>query len=239
MTRVLVTRAEPDGKTFADQLRASGFEPILSPVMRIEIATAAVDLTGVSALAFTSANGVRAFATNCGRRDLPVFAVGPMTADAAKGAGFDKTSAAGGDADSLANHIASEREFAGNGVLHIAGEDRAGDLVSLLAAKNIAARRQTLYKAVATETLAPDVIAALAHENDLWVTLFSPRTAKLYLDLVEAAGLTACLAQVCAACLSEAVAAAASKADWAEVKIAPDRTAEGVLRLLEAQAKRA
>lgn len=233
MTRVLVTRAEPDGKFFADQLRAAGFEPVLAPVMRIEIAAAPVDLAGAGALAFTSANGVRAFAANSARRDLPVFAVGSVTGEAARDAGFAQVHCAGGDADSLASHIASERGLSGNGVLHIAGEDRAGDLVTLLKQQGVAASRQTLYKAAALETLSPEVIAALAHENGLWVTLFSPRTAKLFLDLAGAAGLTARLAAARAACLSEAVAQEASKTKWADVQIAPDRTAGGVLRLLE------
>jgi uroporphyrinogen-III synthase len=237
--RVLVTRADPDGQTFADQLRAAGFDPLLSPVMRIEIATAKIDLSGVSALAFTSANGVRAFAANCDRRDLPVFAVGPVTAEAASAAGFQKINAANGDVENLASRIASESATINKGVLHIAGEYVAGDLVALLKQQGVAASRQTLYKAVAIETLSPDVIAALAHENEFWVTLFSPRTVKLFLGLVEEAGLTASLARARAACLSEAVADAASKAQWADIKVAPDRTAEGVLRLLGAQAKRA
>lgn len=237
--RVLVTRAEPDGQLFADQLRAAGFDPVLAPVMRIEIAKAKIDLNGIAALAFTSANGVRAFTANCARRDLPIFAVGPVTAEAATAAGFSKISAAGGDVGSLASHIASESAVAGNGLLHVAGEDRAGDLVALLAEKNIAVRRETLYRAVALETLSPDVIATLAHESGLWVTLFSPRTATLFLELADRAGLTPRLAVMHAACLSEAVAAAAAPIRWAGVGVARDRTAAGILELLAAQGKRA
>lgn len=237
--RVLVTRAEPDGQIFADQLRAAGFDAILAPVMRIEIVKAEIDLNGISALAFTSANGVRAFTANCARRDLPVFAVGPVTAEAATAAGFRKISAAGGDVGSLANHIAAESASVGLGLLHAAGEDRAGDLVALLGARGIAARRQTLYRAAPIETLSPDVIALMAQENGLWVTLFSPRTAKLFLDLAGEAGLGPRFAAMSAACLSEAVAEAASAASWSEVAVAADRTAAGVLELLRAHGNRA
>ena len=239
MTRVLVTRADPDGQIFAEQCRAAGFDPVLAPVMRIEIASAKINLGEVSALAFTSANGVRAFAANSARRDLSVFAVGPVTAEAANAAGFEKISAAGGDIESLASHIASERGLTQKGVLHIAGGNRAGDLEALLKEQGVAARRQTLYEAVAMETLSPEAIAVMAGKSDLWVTLFSPRTAMLFLNLAEMAGLKAQLATMRAACLSKAVADAASRGQWAEVKVAPDRTAMGVLRLLEAQAKRA
>ena len=61
MTRVLITRAEPDASEFAAACRSRGLEPVLSPVMRIEIEKIEPDLSDVGALAFTSANGVRAF----------------------------------------------------------------------------------------------------------------------------------------------------------------------------------
>ncbi len=233
--RVLITRAEPDGRAFADQCRAAGFESVLAPVMRIDIAKAEIGLGDIGALAFTSANGVRAFAANSGRRDLPVYAVGLVTAAAAQAAGFAKIFTAGGDVNSLADYIASESAFSPKALLHIAGEDRAGDLVALLSARGIAARRQTLYAAKPVETLSVEAVTALKRGEALWVTLFSPRTASLFLSLVDDEGLTKQLAGARAVCLSEAVADAASKAHWAAVDIAAERTAEGVLKLFAGQ----
>ncbi|WP_165793563.1 uroporphyrinogen-III synthase [Hyphococcus luteus] len=235
--RVIVTRPEPDAGAFAGLCRAHGFEPIVSPVMAIEIEKTTPDLSGAGALAFTSANGVRAFAANSGARDLPVFAVGQATAEAAKAAGFADIHVAGGDVDSLAEHIASEKESAGTGVLHIAGEARAGDLVALLEKSGIPARRQTLYRAVPAEALDNAALAALNDEKaDLWVSLFSPRTARLFVTLAERAGLAPALGRARAACLSEAVAEAAGTR-WRSRHIAAERTAESLAALIAAQSQ--
>jgi uroporphyrinogen-III synthase len=236
--RVIVTRAEPDGAAFADLCRAHGLDPVLAPVMLIEIGKATIDLTGAGALAFTSANGVRAFAANSARRDLPVFAVGPVTGEAARGAGFTDIRCAGGDVESLAAHIASESALAGAAVLHVAGEDHAGDLVALLAARAVAVRRRTLYTARPVEALSAAAAEALAAEpsaaelSAAWVSLFSPRTASLFIDLVTRAGLAERLGRCRAACLSAAVADAAGRARWAGLEVAPERSAESLVRLM-------
>ena len=234
---VIVTRPEPDASAFADLCRAHGLEPVLSPVMTIQHDSASADLSGVGALAFTSANGVRAFAATCGERNLPVFAVGKVTGEAARAAGFSDIYAADGDAQSLADHIASENAIVAKGLLHIAGEDRAGDLIALLAERGISARRQTLYRALPATRLSDGAVAALKDESQsVWVSLFSPRSARLFVALAERAGLRDTLGRLRAACLSAAVAEAAGP-DWAGAATAPDRTAQSLVALIAAQAR--
>ena len=87
--RALVTRPEEDARAIAAELRAQGIETILAPMLSIvQRRDPKIDLSGIQALLFTSANGVRAFAAASGARDLPVFAVGDATAGAARNAGF-------------------------------------------------------------------------------------------------------------------------------------------------------
>ncbi len=237
MSRVIVTRPEPDATRFADLCRAHDLDPVLSPVMEIHIAKTIADLSDVGALAFTSANGVRAFAANCDARDLPVYAVGDVTAQEARAAGFARIHVAGGDVESLAGHIASESRLARKALLHVAGEHRAGDLVALLESQGIAARRQSFYRAAPAQALSPAALSALDEpgaDGDLWVSLFSPRTAKLFVALAERANALAALGRVHAACLSEAVAEAAGPG-WAAHHIAPEMSAESLISLISAQ----
>ena len=63
-----------------------------------------------AALAFTSVNGVAAFAALTPRRDRPVFAVGDATAQAAHDAGFADVLSASGDLRDLARHLQTARE---------------------------------------------------------------------------------------------------------------------------------
>ncbi|GAB4532629.1 MAG: hypothetical protein Kow00133_20900 [Amphiplicatus sp.] len=236
---VIVTRPEPDASRFAAAARRAGLEPIVSPTMRIVFRPRAPDLDRVGAIAFTSANGVRAFAAAAAiPPETPVFAVGPASAEAARDAGFADVAAAGGDVASLAQMI-GEAHQAGRiagAVLHVCGSDRAGDLVAALAQAGAAARRAVLYEARASEGLAPAAVEALKGAADAapgpWVALFSPRTARMFLDQVRDAGLEDRLAAARAACLSEAVAEAAGAARWREIAVAPAPTAETMIALL-------
>ena len=73
--RVLVTRPEEDAAALVAALKARGHEALVEPMLTVAPApgvTPPLDLDGVQALLFTSANGARAFARLSERRDLPV-----------------------------------------------------------------------------------------------------------------------------------------------------------------------
>lgn len=232
MTKVLITRPEPDACDFAEQCRRAGLDPIIAPVMKIKLHSAPVSLEGVGALAFTSGNGARAFAANSKVRDLTVFAVGKATADAARKEGFRDVRIAGGDVDALALSIIEARGDVDGEVLHIAGTKRAGDLAATLQKESISARRAVLYEARAAAELPIAAKRALSENTVAWAALFSPRTANLFIKLVSAATLEGSLAHIRAACLSDAVATVAQGAEWAAIEIADRRDAEGMIELM-------
>ena len=230
-TPVIITRPEPDGSAFAAMIEAAGFAPVLSPVMTIKNTGEKPDLKNVSALAFTSANGVRAFAKTSEERSLPVFAVGAATEQAATEAGFTKVEAAEGDLPSLINLIVHQHE--GGDILHVAGRDRAGDLVAALNVEGVTARRSVLYQAESCATLSTEAAAVMADTTiHPWVTLFSPRTADLFLDQIDRTGLEPAFARVSAACLSDAVAARLETRNFETIEIAEHRTAEAMIALI-------
>lgn len=232
--KIIITRPSPDAEAFAAELRGIGAEPVLSPVMAIRHRRVEVGLQGIEALAFTSANGVRAFAANSTHRNIAVFAVGAATGAAAREAGFEAVSIADGDVESLAALISGAKPTAA--VLHLAGSERAGDLIAALARAGVSARREVIYDAVAIEDLSPQARAVLAQDGaNSAVVFFSPRSARLFLAQVARAGLSARLAGVAALCLSLDVAAAAGEARWASIDAAATRDAKGLLALLAAR----
>ncbi len=147
--RVWVTRTQPAADATAARLRALGHDPVVDPVLDVQPIEAAIDLAGVDALAFTSRNGVEAFAalTREGRA-LPVFTVGDATADAARACGFTTVHSAEGDVAALAERIASAHPGA---VLHAAAREPAGDLAGLLRKRGVAARTVAVYDTVPVE----------------------------------------------------------------------------------------
>lgn len=233
--RVIVTRPSPDAESFSAALAEAGFTAIPSPVMEIKTLGAPADLARVGAIAFTSANGARAFAQTSPVRDLPVFTVGQASASEAERLGFMIAARAEGDVESLARVISeAKRSGAIEGeILHIAGSERAGDLVALLGQEGINARRAVLYVAEAVTDLSEEARTALAEAAPAeWVAVFSPRSARLFIEQAARAGLTERLKEVGALCLSEAVARAAALAPFGKIVIAAERTGECMIEAL-------
>ncbi|MEZ5896281.1 MAG: uroporphyrinogen-III synthase [Parvularculaceae bacterium] len=232
---VIITRPAEDAAPFARLIEQAGGRAVLSPVIEIEFAPVRVDLAAAGALAFTSANGVRAFVQAHSGRSLPVFAVGETTAAAARGVGLNSVVAADGDVASLAALIA-KAGVAGE-VVHIAGSDRAGELADLLAAAGVGARREVLYAARPVPALTDQAATALRLGGAI-STFFSPRSAALFLDQAGEAGLTAMLASCHAICLSAAVAEAARRgAVWRSVTVSDARNAAAMARAVAIRVK--
>jgi uroporphyrinogen-III synthase len=181
--KIWITRAQPGATDTAERVRALGHEAVVAPLLAVRaLENVEVDLTGVAALAFTSANGVRAFAERSGDRSLKVFAVGSATAQAARQAGFRSVLSADGDVEALADGIGMRRSELKGAVLHPGAAEPAGDLAGALEKHGIEARRLILYEtgpAVLSDTETEALIrcdAALLH---------SPRAAQVLAKLLK------------------------------------------------------
>ncbi len=212
--RVWITRAEPGAARTAARLRDMGFEPIVVPLLAIKHLTPPVpDLASFAALALTSINGVVAFAALTSRRDLPVFAVGDATAQAAHDAGFADVRSAAGDLHALARLIAGT--IAGADVLVPQAETPAGDFTAALTAagaRNVSIQSLTVYRATETSAEAPALFDA--------VLIHSPRAGHTLAKRGHDA-----LAHAVLACISPAAAAPLVALDLTPVVAkSPDET---------------
>lgn len=199
--RLWVTRVRPGAEATAARLTDMGHQPLVSPLLTIRRLKPRLDLTGVGAIAFTSRNGVAAFAALHSERGLPIFTVGDATAGAAREAGFRDVRSAAGDVTALAALIIAEPV---EGAVQVAGaREPAGDLPGALKAAGVQARAAALYAAVA----APGGrgLAALKAGKLDGVLIHSPRAARRLADLT--AGLTPAAGAVPAFCISPAAAA--------------------------------
>lgn len=175
--RVLVTRPLEDSRAVAEALEADGIECLIWPLTRIVPTMAALKVPhGVGGLLFTSANGVRAFAAACPRRDLPALCVGAKTAAAARRAGFAEAVSAEGDARALA---ALARKSGIRAFLHPRGRDATGDLKGWLAESGQQVAEAILYEARETGAPPAPVAAALAGGTVDAVTAWSPRNGAI------------------------------------------------------------
>ena len=234
---VLVTRPAEDAASLLQTLAAHGHEALLAPLLTIapnEGLPGPPELTGVQALLFTSANGVRAFAGLSESRGLPVFTVGEASAAAARRAGFARVESAGGDVSDLARLAAERLEPAKGTLFHGAARRVAGDLKGLLEGRGFTVRRDVLYEAIAAAALPEPLRAALESGKLDVATFFSPRTAEIFVTLVRDANLESGCTRTLALALSEAVADRLRVLSWAGVTVAERPNEEALIARLDA-----
>ena len=217
--RVWVTRAAPGAGATAARVRALGHSPVVGSLLE----TRPLDPgcteppADTAALAFTSANAVRAFAAWTPAREWPVFAVGAATAATASDLGFGWVRSADGDVSALAALLAAHPPP--GAVLHARARETAADLGDALAAAGVRVLGLTLYETVSIDP--PPEIARAWRQGDVdAVLLHSPKAARaLAAWLVAPAGAppppaaalglsTACVAPLKAAGFARAQAAA-------------------------------
>jgi uroporphyrinogen-III synthase len=230
---VLVTRPEADAAELRRALETLGHEVTVEPLLAIE--TLPVDaqvLEGARGIVATSRNSLRALAESAALGHavgLPIFTVGPATADLAHELGFQSIVPGGASASDLVPLILGS-ELCGNGPLvHVAGEEVAFDLAAELGRRGIEVRKVTAYRAVSAHSLSPHTARAIADGTLNAVILMSPRTAAIFVELIGKAGLREAADRLAFICLSANVAAALGGLAPARVNIAVRPNSSAIL----------
>ena len=229
---ILITRPAELAQATAARLQERGYQTLIDPMLRIDFRDLPPpDLKNFDALAFTSGNGVRAFAAIARGRDLPVFAVGATTAAALRDAGFVDLRGQAQDAISL-GHLIGGSMPPKSRILHPCGAAVAGDLGALLKSHAIMVERLTLYDALPADRLSDSLVTALYACTISGVLFYSARTAGQFVSLAKARGLEQGCRSCHAYCLSANVAEAAAGLDWRSIEIANAPNEDSLLELL-------
>lgn len=205
--RILVTRPIEDALSTAQQLRKLGHEPIVCPLLSVQFREGVTfSVEGVQAIIATSMNGIRALVHATSRRDIPIFAVGSRTADAARDAGFAEVKNSASDSAALADAIARWTRPEKGALLHVSGSEVAGTLVESLSDRGFQVRREILYDMVQATRMPKDVCLLLSKAAIGAVLLYSPRSAEIFSQCMRKAGLIEACRNLIAVCISEAAA---------------------------------
>jgi uroporphyrinogen-III synthase len=215
-------------------LRARGHEPIVAPLFELELLANVDPKTGPwDAILLTSANGLRgigSFAHDKGWHAIPVFAVGDVTAKAARDLHFADVTSAGGNADDLIDVVAARMRPPAR-LLYLAGEDRAGDIAGALRAKNFEVDLVVVYRFLTAQRLPEPAAVALAGELD-GVLHFSRASAENFVRAARNSNLLeAALAKPAHFCISEQAAAPLRLAGAARIRVAAQPTQDDLLEL--------
>lgn len=231
--RILITRPREDAERFAARLDGCGVESLIVPLMEVVFHhDAALDLEGIATVLLTSANGARALAALSAERSVPVIAVGPVTAQAARAAGFTVAAVAGGDVVRLAETVQATLDPVDGDLLHVSGSVVAGDLAGRLGEAGYTVRRASVYSVRAAETMPDEAAAALQAGSLDGAAFFSPRSAALFARLAANAALGGTIRSLAGYCLSDAVARELSRPPWGALHVAPRPDGEALAGLI-------
>lgn len=234
---ILVTRAEPDASELKVQLEALGHTVTVEPLLQIEfMPLKAGAFKSAQALIATSRNGLRALAANAippHALKLPIFVVGPGTAELARTLGFARVIEGSGTAGDLVPLIAGQIEPARGAVVYLAGETFAFDLKAALENQRISVNKVIAYRAKPSQTLTARTAQMIADGLLDAVILMSPRTAAIFTQLVSAARLQDSAHRLAYLCLSEAVAQGLQDLGPVRAEVAAKPNADEMLRLVE------
>lgn len=231
--RILVTRPEEDAHVIADKLSTMGHQAVIAPLLEIMFFDGPeISLDGVQAILATSANGVRAIARRTKRRDLPLFAVGPQTAEEARRANFTYIRNAQGDGTALARATREWAKPEKGALFHAAGAEAPKALAAKLESNGFTVRREALYEAKAATQLPQEAGDALRSGQVEGALFFSPRSAQTFSNVVSKAGLARACGAMTAYCISEAAAAALAELPFRMIRRAEAPNQEALLALL-------
>jgi uroporphyrinogen-III synthase len=219
-TRIWITRTQPGAEATAAKVRALAIEAVVAPVLQARpITGVAIDLTGAGALAFTSGQGLRAFAILNPRRDLPAFCVGEATARLASSLGFEQVCSANGDVAALADMIAAYGPRP-RLVLSPGAREPAADLPGLLAARGGVGRAVAVYETTRSPLAAPPagVDAVMIH---------SAKAASFVADLIGGDA-----SAMVALAISEAAARPLRRVTFRRVAVAETPNEDSLLDLM-------
>jgi len=238
--RILVTRPEADCEDMKQALTASGHEVLISPLLEIELQPVpAIDATDLAALVITSQNALRALAASPQLSELtnvPLFAVGPRTAQVAQGMGFSQIIEGPGTGWELAEIISGCELSKGGRIVHLAGDKLAFDMQGALSALGYRAETIGCYRSVPARKFTSEAETAIRQGRIDIVTLLSPRTAKTFVALIKSGGLEEQARSISYACISEAARKFPADEGWPSTHVALRPNGQEVLALVNRMA---
>lgn len=163
---LLITRPSPLGESLVKDLQEQGFNAMHWPLTKIiTTQTPAPEIAAINAIIATSQNAAKALQQQVWslKKQIPVYAVGPQTANAFRALGFDdvRTPPQSAGWETLTAHIL-EKETTPITMLRLRGEPEKGHITQHLTTAGHHVVERCLYRAETEENIPQQVANSLA-----------------------------------------------------------------------------
>ena len=235
---VLVTRPAPDCYDYAEELKAQGFQVFCEPMLVMEPVDFLVPVfSNISALIFTSAQGVRFFLN---KKEvlpdifsLPVYCVGKYTARAAENAGFKKVENIDGTGQDLCDYITNHLQPSRDIFLHVRGRDPALEIDKVLQDFGFRAENLIVYNAEFVRRFSDDFLRLLKASSIKYISFFSKRTAQNFVKILDYYEMADVLKGTKLLSISPAVLECVQDYPWHSMYVSEVPNREGMLKILK------
>lgn len=214
---VLITRPLKEAESLAVELSALGCDTHIEPLLSIEMLPVTwPDPSGFDGVVATSARGLSAVPENW--LSKPLLTVGDHTAEQGRQAGFTDVRSASGNAVELERIIGEQKGL--RCLLHPCGMNGQA-----LDAPGVEIVRLPVYRADTADILSGQLLRLLNTGSLAAVLFYSPRTGRVFAELIEKHGCTHSVKSTKALCLSAPVVQSVHHLPWQDVRQAdrPDQ----------------
>jgi uroporphyrinogen-III synthase len=228
---VLVTRPQPGADATVARLAALGHRGIVAPMLEVRQVQANLpDPGAVQAVLVTSANAIPGLPD--AYRGRPLLSVGTASAAAARRRGFTRVVSADGDATDLASLARTRCDPDGKPLLLASGQGQGATLATALRQHGFTIQHEAVYAAGAVQSLPQALLTGWAEGTIGSAMFFSAETARAFVRLIAAAGITEGASAIEALAIAPATAAALAPLPWRQVRVAVRPDQDAMLTLL-------
>ncbi len=239
---LLITRPRKEAEALGAELSLRGVASTVSPLLEIELLPPEPGaFEGVQGLVATSRNGLRALAQSpalAQAMTLPLYAVGPGTAELARSLGFTTIITGPGTARELAPVIVEHVRPEAGRLVQLGGDKLAFDLGGALAASGVLIDVLTVYRSRPAGGLSLDAIERLKSGAIETVLLTSPLAARTFVKLAIEAGIGQSCQRLVYVCLSKQIAAEIAPLQASAVHVASAPNTDACLDLIDTLIRR-
>jgi len=236
---ILLTRPRAASERWAALLTQHGFASALEPLLTIELTRARRPAGSFQAVLITSANAPEALEevkeSLSDLLALPCFCVGTATGLAARALGFSDVRCSATDSAALAHLVTENLSDTSQSLLHIAGDVVDTKLRDILAKKGFTLTPWIVYHARAAQDFTKATREGIIEGKFDAVVLFSPRSARILVTLIEKNGLTSACTKILAVGLSQAVTDVLQTLPWRHLLVAAAPEENAVLACLQSE----
>ena len=219
--KILLTRPIEDSQRIANDLKELNINSVISPLLEIHRKrNKEIDYEKYQSVLITSKNAAFGLCDVAIKKSLPIYCVGDETSSFIANLGFSNVISASGDVSDLIQLTAANLNPSKGPIVYLSGQHVRHNIKKELEYLDFEVDVSVIYEAKEIKSFNVDMLKSLEKKEITGVFLYSPRSARIFIDNMKRTKLTAVAPDLKVYCISLAVADELKELKWKKVLIA-------------------